>query len=404
MTLLPDDSSRPFPSITSIVMDRATSTATILSSDRKETFPMLPSPFEPSSAIVRLTYIPSDNRLHLKTDRGDTIIAELPTLHNPAPRGGRPVVYLDQKDWSLLANVIYDPGKVGSHVEGEAAERLIALARETKVILPMSQAHMGETSQWTNAERRYRLALTVAQLSRGWQMRHPLDIRRYELRQSIASRMQLDPLPPLDVITLEGCAAQLKSFSRRHDRSHARLPARTAHAIDALTCISSYFGAMLDAEAVLKNPVPGWASENQSFTDWLAGEAKTPAQKRKSTGARFFADLQLELVQAARESGITASEINTWLDTIFDDIRAMRSLGLFSEVYQDKHLNQRAPWHSNDLTDLMYLTCAAGYADYVVGERSLVSYVNQATRRLGKPTNIYPRVSDLLVGLKLVNP
>ena len=47
----------------------------------------------------------------------------------------------------------------------------------------------------------------------------------------------------------------------------------------------------------------------------------------------------------------------------------MPSLGLFRETLQGMHLN-RARWEDNHLTDLMHLTCAAGYADYVVGERS----------------------------------
>jgi hypothetical protein len=383
-------------------MDRATSTATIVTSDgRAASFPLLSSPFDPRSFIVRFEYVPIENLLYAYTELGDTIIAELPSLSNPAPRFGRPVIYLDQRDWSLLANVLYEPERIRSTVERDAAERLIALARETKIILPMSFAHMAETSRWTNTERRYHLALTVVGLSRGWQMRHPLDIRRHELRQSIAINIKQIPLPPLDVFTLAGCAAQPKSPSRPRYGARAGLPPEVAHAVDALTCISSYFEIMLASEAMAMNPISGWDSENQQFTDWLAEEPRTRSQKRKTVWARFFGDIGPEVVQAAHESGITRSEMALWLTRHFDgDVRAMASLGLFNEVYQDKHLNQRTTWRSNDLIDMMYLTCAAGYADYVVAERSLVSHARQAAKRLQRPIKIYPRISDLMVPLK----
>lgn len=178
MVLPTEDASEMLPGIASTVMDRATSTAVINTyDDRVATFPLLPSPFDPNSCIVRFTHYPNAHRVVGETELGETIDAELPTLSNPAPREGRPVIYLDQKDWSLLTNVLYEPDRIRSTVERNAAERLITLVREQKVILPMALAHMGETSKWTNAARRYRLALTILDLSRGMadapSARHP---------------------------------------------------------------------------------------------------------------------------------------------------------------------------------------------------------------------------------------
>jgi len=174
-----------------------------------------------------------------------------------------------------------------------------------------------------------------------------------------------------------------------------------AHAVDALTCISSYFAAILDSEALERNPIPGWVSENQTFTNWLAKQSRTSSQKRKSIWARFLADLGLEPVHAALRSGLSRSEMEAWLETYFDgDIRTMASLGLFNEIYQDKHLNQRTVWHINDLRDMMFITCGAGYADYVLGERSMVSHVRQAARRLHREIHIYSDITDLLFSLK----
>jgi hypothetical protein len=35
-------------------------------------------------------------------------------------------------------------------------------------------------------------------------------------------------------------------------------------------------------------------------------------------------------------------------------------------------------WEANDLVDIMFLCCAAGYADVVVGERRTIGYLRQA--------------------------
>ncbi len=78
-----------------------------------------------------------------------------------------------------------------------------------------------------------------------------------------------------------------------------------------------------------------------------------------------------------------------------DEITAMPSLGLFREVLEQKHLNPGTTWYNNDLSDLMYLTCAAGYADYVVSERSLVSQMEQSLKRLNRLVNVYRRLGAM---------
>jgi hypothetical protein len=257
---------------------------------------------------------------------------------------------------------------------------------------------MAETSKWTDSERRYRLALTVVELSRGWQMRYPLDFRRHELQKSLAARIKQDPLPPLDAFTLRACAAENYSPSRQQFGDG--LPPEAAHFVEALTCLSSYFDAILDSKPVVLNPIPEWVGDNQKFTERLAREAGTSPQKRKRVWDRFLADLLQEVAEAALESEISHVETAAWLASYSaEDIRAMPSLGLFNEVYTDKHLNQRTVWHSNDLTDMMYLTYGTGYADYVVAERSAVSFARQAARRLNRSIKIYSHLSELLVEL-----
>ncbi len=40
--------------------------------------------------------------------------------------------------------------------------------------------------------------------------------------------------------------------------------------------------------------------------------------------------------------------------------------------------NAEQRWEANDLIDIMFLSCAAGYADVLVGERATIGYLRQA--------------------------
>lgn len=359
------------------------------------------SPSTMMRPIRRSEYFPSSNEVHFETDRGELLVAEVPAYGQPPPLAGRPVVYLDQKDWSLMANVLYEPIKVESSIQRDAATRLIELARNKRVILPMSFGHLTETAQWTDTDRRYRLALTLLELTRGWQMRHPVDVRHYELMQSMSSRFKREPLPAVHIVTLEPCAAQADSLFRSSSTAMAGLPLEIAVALDACNCISSYFSAVLDAEDVQMEPILEWESGFQRLTDWLANVSISQEQKRKITQTSFSRDIRFEIDLATRFVGISDEELSAWADKFaYSDIPIMPSLGLFREVYVNKHLDRTARWHKNDLIDMMHLCCAAGYADYVVGERSLVSRIKQAATRLHRPLNIYRNLSELMVDLE----
>lgn len=195
-------------------------------------------------------YFPSSNELYVETDRGETLVAELPALGQAAPIAGRPVVYLDQKDWSVLANVIHEPNRVVSSIERDAATRLIELAQDRRIILPMSMGHLTETGQWTDVERRYRLALTVLQLSRGWQIRHPVDMRQYEIMRSISSTLELPAVPPVEAITLVPRAVQGDALFYSPSEFVAGLSPDMAFTVDACTCLMGYFSTVLDADDV----------------------------------------------------------------------------------------------------------------------------------------------------------
>lgn len=388
------------PRILFIATDWETSVVTLVRSDMKKAQFRLATPSFPRAAIANSTYFPDFNFLHIQTKRGESIGVEMATRADPAPTDRRPVVYLDQKDWSFLVKVTYAPGKVPEAQRAPALE-VIALAEQRKIILPMSAAHMLETGKWKSAHARYRLAVTLARLSWGWQMCNPLQVRRKEVRNSFAKTFGHPQTPAPRVFTLEpnvifGSGESTYFGDRAVDLSPDR-----AFAIEALTSICARIDTLLNDEHVESIPAEAWAAHNQQFTDWLATDRRQQTQKRQSIDCLFVADIQQELAEEALASGITPSQMSEWFRNHRNtEVAAMPSLGLFREVLTGKHLDGGTVWRSTDLIDLAYLACAVGYADYVVGERSAISQLEQAQRRLQRPVNVFRHLSDLVSELK----
>lgn len=396
-----DPSEDPGPRIVLMRMDRVNSTAAFFRSDGKEATVALPSAVRgPTSAIASLTWAFEPGLLFFETTSGDQIVAELGTASDFAPLRGRPIIYLDQNHWSTVANAIHAPELVPRPDELDAARHIIDLALARTIVLPMSAAHMSETCKWTNNDARYRLALTILQLSAGWQMRDPLDVRRFELRQTLTSRFNHSRLHQPAVFTLEPGAIHGETRGAQLYEPGSDLPQEAAFAVRALTCISADFDTMLDAEPVAMGESPGWVESLQQFTDWLAQEPRDPHLRRLRTNLLFITDLSRELPEEALRAGITTAEMSEWTRQHSDiDIAAVPSLGLFREVLREKLLNPGTTWESNDLTDIMYLTCAAGYADHVVGENSLTAQMERGLRRLDRPTKVHRRLSQLAEAL-----
>jgi hypothetical protein len=386
------------PYIVSTEMDRTSQLTRLYRSDGMiAEFPLEMDAFDKTSRISKARHFVRTRQVEFETTQGERIVAELPALDDLSPVAGRPVVYLDQKDWSTVANSIYSPDKVPPQ-ERAAALRLIEFARKSQVVLPLSSAHMSETCKWSKGDSRYRLALTILQLSAGWQMRDPLDVRRTELNRSFRQTTRGEVLGSAPtVVTLEPNVIHGATRGRAGRHAPDDFPPDAALALEALTSLSGTFDTMLDADPVAMTATPKWVAKNARFSAWLSKEtARTATEKAACAEALFFADTAGEIAEEAHEAGISPLEMSAWvMQNREAEIARMPSLGLFRETFIVMHLNH-AQWEDNHLTDLMYLTCAAGYADFVVAEKSLVGYMRQGLGRLGRPQNVYRRIQDVI--------
>lgn len=139
----------------------------------------------PTSRLAAHHYLPSLNLVLAVTSEGDHVVCELPTAGAAARADGRPTVYLDQNHWSTLFNARYSRARVHGG-ERTAVIAIAALAQERKLVLQASFCTYTEATKFTDDVSRYQLGLTVLQLSAGWQLRDPLQVRRTELRKALA--------------------------------------------------------------------------------------------------------------------------------------------------------------------------------------------------------------------------
>lgn len=356
--------------------------------------------FAPTSAIATSTYFPSTSRLELTTTRGHRIVVELPAPSKMAPVDGRPVIYLDQNHWSALAHALHRPDRVRDDDELSAAKCLIELAANRAAILPMSAGHISETCKQVDVEERYERAITLAQLSAGWQLRDPLELRRFELRQALTARYQGCCLLPPAAVTLEPNAV-LASREVAHTDIGSDFPPEARWALHTLRCAGGILDTMLDEEHVPMGPVSGWARQLERFGKFLAVNPTGPEVKRRRTHAKFIADLGRELPEEAHRARVTPEQMSDWtLHHSETDLRGLAVLGLYREVLHEKLCDPALRWEPNDLTDMMYLTAAAGHCDYVVGERTHTAYLKSGLRRLGRPLNVYPSLRQMLDELR----
>ena len=378
-------------------LDRATECLILTRSDRKEArIPLDKPPFEDSSTLARLHLAAETlEAVVAETLHGDSIYFELPTKAQAEPLDGRLVVYLDQNKWSEVSNALHSPEKV-SPENRRASAQLLQWVQDRLIVLPASAGHYSETGKRFSSEKRYSLALTILQHSRGWQMRDPLQVRREEIQDALSrhtgaeSTRQAPAVFTLAPSALYGAARGSTAYSAPEG-----MPPDLALAMEAFMNAAVSIDTMLDSARVEPGPDTGWAAKNQHFSDWLDGESRDSQQKKKAIDAFLFADIGGEVAEAAALAGMPVAQFRSWAEErAMSDIRALPALGLFRELFHGRHINKGTKWHPNDCTDMVYLSCAAGYADFVVCERHMREHLAHGVRRVAGPTQVFRHLHE----------
>ncbi|MFD9720800.1 hypothetical protein [Streptomyces sp. NPDC059076] len=388
-------------SIKLITMDRAAACTVFTRSDGKEArFPLNPSPFEDTSVVARLDFAPTFGALLATTLSGDQILFEMPLEGAADQLAGRLVVYLDQNQWSLLSNATRSALK-SSEANRAAARKLREWVDQRRIVLPASAGHYYETGKRFSTDKRYDLGLTILQYSRGWQMRDPLQVRRNELHDAFCHRLgRPSNVRSAPVFTLDPDA--LYSTSRW---AGAELPPtvqdRLVFQTEALVTASVSIDAMLDTQRVAEGTDTGWTAVSQQFSDWLDELDQDSQQKRRAIDIHLVTDLQQELAEEAAAADVSKELFREWgVKGWVRDIGSSPAVGLFREMLHSRHLNKGTTWRPNDLTDMIYLSCAAGYADFVVCEKHMRDPLQRGLKRMGRSVPVYRRLTDAVTAIE----
>jgi hypothetical protein len=328
------------------------------------------------STTVRGDIFPSEAYSRISTDKG------------------RPAVYLDQNHWSTLAWARVDPSKVKNQDELAAAQRINELALDAGIVLPLSSAHLTETSP-LYGDRRYHLGLAMAQLSAGWQLRSPLTVWTNELAAMLATYEHV-PVPPstqLPVVTLE---PQAFSSNGVH-----------AHEIDndlelfqlVLAEPSVILSTLIDTTPLEKGDASAWVKRNREITELFATERLTDAERTRRAAGLFWIDNIQELERAAALVGVDPSRLAQDANALVQQLKTMPYLSILSALFQRRYLDRNARWKDSDFFDMMYLSCGAAYCDYVVAETHTGTQLQQILRQQGKRANTFLSLAELVKAL-----
>jgi hypothetical protein len=289
-----------------------------------------------------------------------------------------PVVYLDQLHWITLAQQLRSPAKVRGD-NAAAAAKLVRYAHERRITLPFASSHLTEAPVAGNHRRD--LAATVFALSRGWQMRSPLDVRRQELSSALAG----DRPRAEDVFTLEPGAVFVSS--RDVPNAPRDFPALFQDLYRRLTSVSALYESMIDDRGVDKTQsaraASKWATAYGEMAARVQATQPDRAETRRVALAALTSDLQLEIAGAASQAGIQAARFARWMSECWEaDLAQMPYTGRLFEVTYERLRNAEDKWQPNDLIDMQYLCLAAGYAGIVVTERKMSDLIRRANARL----------------------
>lgn len=334
----------------------------------------------PAGSSVRRSGVDLERRVMLLTlDDGRTLEVDIGVPWQGV-LADVPVVYLDQLHWISLAQQLWAPERLRESERG-AAETLIALARQRRIILPVAAAHLTEMASVAGRRRRD-LATTILGLCRGWQMQNPVRIRGQEY---VASMLGQTPVAA-DVFTLEPGVLFAEGPIPPAPMPHA--PPGLADVMTRAIAISAVYSAMLDDEPLDmregKAAAERWATSFPQLATYMRDQKMSEEHARINGRARLIADQGQDLARAGGRAAATPDRFADWLSCeLPEDLARMPYVGRLGEVLYLRLRNADEKWEANDLNDMNFLCAAAGYADITIGEKKTIEYLRRAESRLG---------------------
>jgi hypothetical protein len=347
------------------------------------------------AGIARMVYSFGDGALVITTPDGESAAMQIESSTDTTQDAGHPVVYLDQGHWSALAGRIDDPGSVSHPDDAVAADKIIGWARDQRIVLPVSSGHVIETTPLYGVKRR-RLALTMLQMSHGWHMRNPVHVRRDEIASvlnNVGASATGHDRP--EVFTLD-VDSQYSTLAAAQPQP-AGLPEYLNWLCTRLAAVAAEFDLLTDPQRIAPTKTTGWCEELAALGRDAEFRALPVARRRAAARTRALIDGVADppVLALLQRSGLSpADAAPVLLQGLEVKADKMPFLRLYADALAERLVN-RARWEPNDLIDMLYLACAAAYADVVVAEHKATQYLTAAWRGRQEPCPVVPTLREL---------
>jgi hypothetical protein len=313
-----------------------------------------------------------------------------------------PIVYLDQCHWITLARAQFARHKISASDELAAADFILKAASDGRIRLPLSGAHVIETTKARDVPRRRQLADTMLSAYGNWYMSNPVVVRGEELARALTQEgTSLDR----DQVFNQRPGTPYGNYTP-YPHNDQTLPLQMQRLVDELSWRLAWedvlrSGTYEAAEwAAISGVIQGWASIHQNLSTYLT-KHRANRDLRVVAAARTFDDLQQEITKAASQVGLTIDELEQRLHSgnLIEFFQQLPFVGRVMEITYLRLRNPQDVWVDNDLIDLIFLSCAAAYADFVVAEKKATHLLRQAAPQTSSGATVFATLSDLCRGL-----
>jgi hypothetical protein len=351
-------------------------------------------------SIRESEFVPRTSSLKIELASGTALTMEIGTLLTTVDR---PVVYLDQNHWIDLARYCIGSSQI-SEDRARVCHRITELVEARQIILPLSGAHLVEIAKKADRQRRD-VAQVMVKYSRGWQMISPLRARAQELLHVFGAEPAA--LSKSQVFTLDPHAlwADDKNPQRPAVRSDGMLPVEIQGLIDRIVWAEVLLETFVDPEPTVSEigteVAENWANSFQDLAIHVRNTPQARQHLREVTRVRALNDFIQDIARAALVAGWSTEKFHQWWTLHAEtDISAVPMLGRFRELVHRRVSNADDKWHRNDLNDMLFLCTASAYADIVVGEKKMTSYLTQDQGKVPNGARLFRRLEDALPAIE----
>lgn len=167
----------------------------------------------------------------------------------------------------------------------------------------------------------------------------------------------------------------------------------------ALTSPSVIVDVLLDPERDERAVDGTWANHHARITAQFARLSESKSAKRRTALRRFWNENITIVTDEYAELGIGSTPPGFSDKELAGALNSAPMLRYLSELFVQRFLDRKIRWKRNDLIDMMFLSCAAGYADYVVAETHTGTKLAQMQRSKASRRTVFTSLADLVDAL-----